>query len=84
MMLANSCAICPQCTALMDWAGLAAVEALRDRRRRLRRSAIALHLDRPCFCLGTVGLADGLPCGFPCPISVDLRAADPTTENDFA
>jgi hypothetical protein len=38
---------------------ISAVEALRDGRRGLRGPAIALHLDRPCFGLGAVGLAYG-------------------------
>jgi len=40
---------------------VAAVEALRGRRRRVRRSAIALHSDRPGFGLGAIGLSDRLP-----------------------
>jgi len=35
-----------------------AAKTLRDRWRRLSRPAVALHADRPCFSLGTIGLAD--------------------------
>jgi hypothetical protein len=39
---------------------VSAIEALRDVRRPLRWSAIGFHLDRPCFCVGAVGLAYGV------------------------
>src|SRR6266480_3824262 len=37
-----------------------AVEALPDRRRRLRRAAVTFRSDRLGFGLGAIGLADGL------------------------
>jgi hypothetical protein len=40
---------------------VAAIQALRDRWRRRRRSAKAFHPDRPCLRLGAVGIAYN-PC----------------------
>jgi hypothetical protein len=58
---------------------IAAIEALPDGRRRLRRAAIALHLDRPCFGLGAVGLAYGFGSALARALGAYLRANDPAT-----
>ena len=42
-------------------------------------SAIAFHLDRPCFGLGAVGLTYGLLRGFARSLGAYLRADDPAT-----
>jgi hypothetical protein len=57
---------------------------LRDCWRRLRRSAIALHPDRPGFGLGAVGLTHGLLGAFARALGMDLGSADATIEKDLA
>src|SRR6266478_502530 len=61
-----------------------AIKALPDRRRRLRRPAVTLHTDRPCFGLGAIRFADGFNCFFPNSLGADFGAADAATENDLA
>src|ERR1700687_1289316 len=64
--------------------GEPAIEALPDRRRRLRRAAVALHADRPRFGLGAVGLANGLFGGFLGALGADFRAPDPAAPDDLS
>src|SRR5258708_9750322 len=59
----------------------AAVEALADRWRRLRRATVPFHPDRPCFRLGAVGLTGGLLRGFARSLRPYFRADDPATVN---
>jgi hypothetical protein len=49
---------------------------LRDGRGGLGGSAIAFHLDRPCFGLGAVGLTYGLGSALAHAIRTYLRASD--------
>jgi hypothetical protein len=56
--------------------GEPAIDALPDRRRWLRRTAVALHADRPRFGLRAVGLANGFPGGFLRALGADFRAPD--------
>jgi hypothetical protein len=63
---------------------VAAVEALADRRRRLRRPAEAFHPQRPCISLGTVRLAGSLFCALPGTFGVHLCRADLPAPNDLA
>ncbi len=51
-----------------------AVNALPDRRRRLRGLAVAFHADRPCLRLRAVGRAGGFPGGFAGSLGAHLRA----------
>ena len=51
-----------------------AIEALRNRRRRLRRPATAFHPDRSRFGFGAVGFAKGLDRRFPRVLGADPRA----------
>jgi hypothetical protein len=60
---------------------IAAVEALRDGRGRLRRAAEALHLFRPEQAFGGVGVAGGFLRLSARVIGADPRAPDPVTEN---
>jgi hypothetical protein len=57
--------------------GRPAVQALPYRRGRLRRPTVALHVDRPCFSFGTIGLTDGLRSTFTGPLGANLGAGDP-------
>src|SRR5258708_25429479 len=59
----------------------AAVEALADRWRRLRRATVPFHPDRPCFRLGAVGLTGSLLRGFARSLRPYFRADDPATVN---
>jgi len=61
-----------------------AIEALRNRRRRLRRPAKTLHADRPGFRLGAVSFADCPGGGKPCIVGVDFRAPDPAAEDGLS
>jgi hypothetical protein len=60
-----------------------AIEALPDRRRRLRGSTIALHADRSCFGLGAVRLANSLSGALAGTLNADFGACYPTAENDL-
>jgi len=64
--------------------GQAAVQALADRRRRLRGAAVALHPDRPGFSLGAIGLTDGLRSALPCALGTDLGTRYLGAENNLA
>ena len=61
-----------------------AVEALPDRRRRLRWPAVAFHLDGPGCGLGAIGLANGFPGFFPRVSRVDFRAHDLAAPDDLS
>jgi hypothetical protein len=56
---------------------VAAIETLRDRRRRLRWSTIAFHLDRPRFRFGAIGSADSFRGLFPRALRANLCAPYP-------
>jgi hypothetical protein len=64
--------------------GETAIQALPYRWRRLRRPTVALHADRPCFSLGTIGLADGLRSAFTGLLGPNLGAGDPAAEDNLA
>ena len=59
--------------------GQSAVQALRDRRRRLSRPTIAFHPDRPRLSLGAVRIQDGLLSSFTSSLGADVGAHDATT-----
>ena len=61
-----------------------AIEALRDRRRWLRRPAISLHADRPPLGLGAIGFADRLLGAFARAFGVNLCADHPGAEYDLS
>jgi len=61
-----------------------AVEALPDRRRRLRRAAVTFRSDRLGFGLGAIGLADGL-LGARARLPGEFwRASNSATEKDLS
>ena len=60
------------------------MDALADGWRRLRRSAIALHLDRPRIGLGAVRLTGGFLCLFTGMPGVNLCAHDLAAPYDLA
>lgn len=60
-----------------------AIEALSDRGRRLGRPALPLHPDRPGFCLGTIGSANGLLGALACVLGVNLGTRYPGAKNDL-
>src|ERR1700681_1615792 len=60
---------------------VAAVEALRDGRGWLRRSAKAFHLFGPEQAFGGVRFANGFLCPLARMLGMNLRTADPVTKN---
>jgi hypothetical protein len=56
---------------------ITAVEALTYRWGRLSWAAITFHSDRPCFGLGSIRGAEGLPCVLACRFGAHIRAHDP-------
>jgi hypothetical protein len=63
---------------------VAAVQALPDGWRGLRRSAVAFHSDRPRICFRAISLTDGLYSLLASMFSADLRASDLTAPYNFA
>jgi len=61
----------------------AAVQALRDRRRRLRRTTVAFHAKRPRIGFRAICFASGFYAALAGTFCVDLRCADAATPDNL-